>query len=1050
MFTFVPYIRSTNNNIAQIAFRTANNNSPLSLDKEFSNSLFSYTVQRVDSIPSVALTLSLSDSKASATFSVNGKASLSANNSQVISWTSTENTAALFITLVVSAEDNSQRKTFTIRLNPIQPPFISSLSLSNSLSFSPSFSPSVLNYRLTVLNTVSSITLSWNASSTQTITTYTPFDSTLVLNSASRVDVQNTRSVSLNEGFNGFEIRISLEASQDIYTSYRFVVIRSSPDLSKDSSLKSIEVVYNPINFKSSIFVYDISETSQIDSISLSSTANDKNAVMSVRNSAVSGSTLAAFTGASQSFNLQYGMTIISILVVAQDGLTNSIYSVRIRRDNPIASLSLLGLFDLSNNASISLSPSFSSNVLSYTASVTSSASNLLITYNSNSYSVRASAADDFTKIITSDPSSVTVSLGVGMNTISLLVNSLTNSAVQGQTYQISVNRAAPPSAPAVLVVSTISSLTLTSNDDTLIPIKPSFSSFLFSGYASSVPSSVSSIKYTVIATASGVVSYQVGSSSWVSASSSGSIELSRGFNTISFRTISTDGITIRSYSIRIFRGDSNPLISSLRLNQGSLNFKFSQAIRNYNATVPADTSSITFEPVTVDPFASLQYTINDGPYQGFSSSFIATLNDGLNNIKIQCTSSDGEESRIYNFNVRRLTMDSNAFLSDIALSTSSLRPGFQSNIYDYNVAVDNDISSITFTPTAQAGILSSITLGDNIIVSGSPSLQSLQVGSNSFAFEVTSKDSSRTLTYQVTVVRKPKESNDDATLSSISVSESVLTPSFNPFTNKYDVVVENQISSINVGFTANKQDASVSLRLPGDLSFSSISSSDIELAVGANVLRASIVSSSGVVNIVTINIIRKDSVLKASLNAQISNPALVNDPQFQEDTMTVICDSIGLDLDRIFDTTFTLSNTNNMALSGPLRSLVVNRASTSMKVGFKIKPSTDTSSSSTSDSLKDTLTNTLSDPTSDVFTGLATKMNIVVTGVETETQTPSEPATTQEESLSYNRNAAIAAPTVILGSFFLVGCYLAYQKLWLPKIQAKKETQFTDIESQN
>jgi hypothetical protein len=76
---------------------------------------------------------------------------------------------------------------------------------------------------------------------------------------------------------------------------------------------------------------------------------------------------------------------------------------------------------------------------------------------------------------------------------------------------------------------------------------------------------------------------------------------------------------------------------------------------------------------------------------------------------------------------------------------------------------------------------------------------------------EVTAQDGTTKKTYTVTVTRASPTASDDATLSSLTVSEGSLSPAFNANVITYTVSVANSVTGITISAAANHTGATVS-----------------------------------------------------------------------------------------------------------------------------------------------------------------------------------------------------------------------------------------------
>ena len=99
--------------------------------------------------------------------------------------------------------------------------------------------------------------------------------------------------------------------------------------------------------------------------------------------------------------------------------------------------------------------------------------------------------------------------------------------------------------------------------------------------------------------------------------------------------------------------------------------------------------------------------------------------------------------------------LSSNADLSNLALSTGTLSPTFDSATLSYTASVSNLTSSITVTPTVSSSS-ATVKVNDGTVASGSASgAINLTVGTNTVTTVVTAQDGTTTKTYAITVTRQ-------------------------------------------------------------------------------------------------------------------------------------------------------------------------------------------------------------------------------------------------------------------------------------------------------
>jgi hypothetical protein len=143
-------------------------------------------------------------------------------------------------------------------------------------------------------------------------------------------------------------------------------------------------------------------------------------------------------------------------------------------------------------------------------------------------------------------------------------------------------------------------------------------------------------------------------------------------------------------------------------------------------------------------------------------------------------------------------TLNANANLSSLNVSAGFLNPFFSGTTYNYTVNVAHSVSSINITAA-----LSDI----NASMLGDTGTHSLTVGTNTFTITVTAENGTTTQDY---IVKVNRAANTDASLSSLTVSEGILTPAFSSATTNYTVDVPYSISSITI--TAALSDINASM----------------------------------------------------------------------------------------------------------------------------------------------------------------------------------------------------------------------------------------------
>jgi hypothetical protein len=167
------------------------------------------------------------------------------------------------------------------------------------------------------------------------------------------------------------------------------------------------------------------------------------------------------------------------------------------------------------------------------------------------------------------------------------------------------------------------------------------------------------------------------------------------------------------------------------------------------------------------------------------------------------------------------LVLNTDATLSALTVSTSSLSPAFDAATTAYTVNVPYTVTAITLTATVSE---------ETSTASGDGEKTGLVVGDNDYSIVVTAEDDEVTKTYTVKVVRAAPST--DATLSALTVSVGTLTPVFAPATTAYTVDVAYNVTSITL--TATTGDANASLVGDGAKTGLTVGDNDFSIVVTA------------------------------------------------------------------------------------------------------------------------------------------------------------------------------------------------------------------------
>jgi alpha-tubulin suppressor-like RCC1 family protein/tRNA threonylcarbamoyladenosine modification (KEOPS) complex Pcc1 subunit len=498
---------------------------------------------------------------------------------------------------------------------------------------------------------------------------------------------------------------------------------------------------------------------------------------------------------------LTFGDNTITVEVTAQDGITTSTYRVAVRRISDVSTLSALTL------SSGTLSPDFSPNTTSYTASVANATTSITVTPTvTNSFAtVRVNSM-----LVTSGSASQSIPLKVGSNTITILG---TDEGGNNTSYTITLIR--------ISNVSTLSDLSLIGG--TLSPVFESSTT----SYRASVRGEYSSITVRPTLTTT-TATVRVNGTLVTSGSNSKIIPLTFGDNTITVEVTAQDGTTMTTYTLTVTRLSNVSTLSSLTLSSGTLSPDFTSNFTLYTAIV-ADTGSITVKPTGTDPFALIR--VNGVQVTSGSASQSIPLALGSNTITVAVTAQDGSNTITYTVAVTRLRL-TDSTLSGLMLSSGTLSPGFASSTTSYTASVANATTSITVRPTL-ATTTATVRVNGTLVTSGNNSQSiPLTVGSNAITILGTAEDGVTTTSYSVTVTRALSAVS---TLSALTLSSGTLSPGFASGTRNYIASVTNATTSITVRPTVT--DATATIIVNGTTVASGSNSQAVPLEVGPNTI---------------------------------------------------------------------------------------------------------------------------------------------------------------------------------------------------------------------
>lgn len=190
----------------------------------------------------------------------------------------------------------------------------------------------------------------------------------------------------------------------------------------------------------------------------------------------------------------------------------------------------------------------------------------------------------------------------------------------------------------------------------------------------------------------------------------------------------------------------SNNYLSSLKVNEGTLSPEFSFRTYNYTVNVGEEVNSIKVTAKAEHNKATV------------SGTGTKKLKPGENKIDITVKAEDGKE-RTYTITVNKPTEEIKAGLKSLLVKgvmedgetiELSYAPEFFSEIYEYQMLLDETLSNITKLDIEAIGLQEDFT----IEITGN---EELKEGENTITITVKSKDGKTTATYTIVVIKEAK-----------------------------------------------------------------------------------------------------------------------------------------------------------------------------------------------------------------------------------------------------------------------------------------------------
>ena len=284
----------------------------------------------------------------------------------------------------------------------------------------------------------------------------------------------------------------------------------------------------------------------------------------------------------------------------------------------------------------------------------------------------------------------------------------------------------------------------------------------------------------------------------------------------------------------------SDATLSALTLSDGMLSPSFASNVTDYTASAANAASRITVTAARSDSTADIDYLDGDGDeltdLDPGTDGHQVDLVVGENVIQVKLTAEDGTTTKTYKVTVTRAAgVSTDATLSALTLSNGTLSPSFASDVIDYAASVADSVSRITVTAARRDSAADIDYLdGDDIELADLDTVADghqvdLVVGANTIKVKVTAGDGTTTKTYTVTVTRAA-QADTDATLSAIALADDngaaiALSPSFASNVIVYRASVPVTVGEITITVATRDSAATVEfgVYVEGDVEFDDV-----------------------------------------------------------------------------------------------------------------------------------------------------------------------------------------------------------------------------------
>lgn len=340
----------------------------------------------------------------------------------------------------------------------------------------------------------------------------------------------------------------------------------------------------------------------------------------------------------------------------------------------------------------------------------------------------------------------------------------------------------------------------------------------------------------------------------------------------VSILVTALDQVGTTTYTITISRTPaSDATLSTITLSSGSFDASFDPATSTVQS-VTTISSTISLDPILSDNEATLACLDGDALVVSCADIALELVTPPAISVTrlIRVTAEDGLTVHDYPVEIRRVAApSSDASLAALVISESELAPAFTSGTTEYSattIATEVDV-----TATAAAGATTACA------VDGHPracTAITLELGETSITVRVTAADGVTSTDYTILLTREP--ASTDASLVDLAVSETELTPVFDPALISYTGITAAEAVDVEATPAA---DATMSCALDAVVR----ACGGIPLELGENAITITVIAQDGeTTRDYTLTIIRRstdaslvDLLLSAGVLAPAFDPAV-------------------------------------------------------------------------------------------------------------------------------------------------------------------------------